>query len=153
MVGAFGGLRASNPVERRRALRVAGLGAAIALSMVVAGPASAWPWQTDWVMALKQIHTVAGPNAYDRMRACRLRIDPHMSWVEDAQLTRKRGKPGDLFVQVTFEAPKIPGNKHRQRDIIAQWYLPKSGEPTPEGQWADQIQNADQVMWLNCRSK
>jgi hypothetical protein len=153
MVGAFGVLRASNPVERRRTLRFTGLGAAIALAMVVAGPASAWPWQTDWVSALKRIHTVDGPNAYDRMRACGLRIDRHLSFVADAQLTRKRGKPGDLVVQVAFEAPKIPGDKHRQRDLIAEWYLPKSGEPAPWNQWADQIQNADQVMWLHCQSK
>jgi len=56
-------------------------------------------------------------------------------------------------LQVTFEAPKKPGDKSRQRDIIAQWYVPKSGAPTPWGQWADEIQNADQVMWLNCKAE
>jgi hypothetical protein len=127
------------------------LGAAIALAMVAASPASAWPFQPDWVSALKRIETTAGPNAYDRMRKCRLRFDRQRSWIEDAQLTQKRGKPGDRVLQVTFEAPKKPGNKSRQRDIIAQWYLPKSGEPTPWGEWADQIQHADQIMWLPCR--
>jgi hypothetical protein len=149
---AFGDLRASYSTERRRSLGVAGFGAAIALVVTAAGPASAtdWPWQPAWVTGLKRIHTSAGLDAYQRMRTCRLRIDRHESWVTDAMLRFKRGKPGDLVLQVTFEAPKKPGNKSRMRDIVAQWYLPKGGQPTPWGEWADSIQNADQVMWLHC---
>jgi len=152
MVGVSGDLRASASAKRRGSPRVAGLGAAIALVMVVAGPASAWPWQSDWVSTLKRVHTVTGANAFERMRACRLRFDPKRSWVEEAQLTPAKGKakPGDRVLQVTFEAPKIPGRKNRMRDIIAQWYIPKSDEPTPWGRWADEIQNSDKVEWLHC---
>ena len=123
--------------------------------MAVAAPASAWPLPSDWdrvVSTLKRIHTVAGANAFARMKACRLRFDRTQSWVEDAQLRPSKGryKPGDLFVQVTFEAPKMPGRKNRMRDIIAQWYIPKSDTPRPSGRWADEIQNSDQVEWLHC---
>jgi hypothetical protein len=134
------------------------LGAAIALVLVVAGPASAWP-QSDWgrvVSTLKRIHTVAGANAFQRMTACHLRFDRRLSWVEDAQLAppqrtpQIKGKPGDLFLQVTFEAPKAPGRKTPVKDIIAQWYIPKSDAPTPWGRWADELQNSDRVEWLPC---
>ena len=158
MVCVSGDLRASPSAKRQRSRRVTGVGAAITLAMVVAmvgaSPASAWP-QSDWdrvVSTLKRIHTVAGANAFNRMRACRLRFDRQRSWVEDAQLTPSKGraKPGDLLIQVTFEAPKMPGRKTRMRDIIAQWYIPKSDAPTPWGRWADEIQNSDQVEWLHC---
>lgn len=152
MVGVSGDLRARASAKRRGSPRVAGLGAAIALATVLAGPASAWPWQSDWVSTLKRIHTVAGANAFERMKACHLRIDRQKSWIEDAQLTPAKGKakPGDRVLQVTFEAPKIPGRKNRMRDIIAQWYIPKSDEPTPWGRWADEIQNSGQIEWLHC---
>jgi hypothetical protein len=130
-----------------------GLGAALALAMVVAGPASASDWGRV-VSLLKRVHTVAGANAFKRMQACHVRFDHHESWVIDAQLTPAKGraKPGDLFVQVTFEAPKKPGDKSRMRDIVAQWYIPKSksDEPTPYNPWAGEIQNSDQVEWLPC---
>jgi hypothetical protein len=157
MVGAFGNVRVDHPEKRRGSPRVAGLGAAIVLALAVAGPASAWPqmdWpQTNWgrvVSTLKQIPAAGGENAFGRMKACRLKFDRTRSWIEDAQLTQKRGKPGDRLLQVTFEAPKMPGRKTRMSNLIAQWYIPKGGQPTPWGPWADKIQNADQVMWLHC---
>jgi hypothetical protein len=152
MVGAFEVMRTSNSVQRRTSRRLNGLGVAIALAVVVAGPASAWP-SSDWsraVSTLKRIHTVVGANAYDRMRACRVRFDRRRSWVEDAQLTSTKGKPGDLVLQVAFDGPKMRGHKTRVKDIIAQWYIAKSGLPTPWGLWADKIQNGDEVMGLHC---
>lgn len=136
---------------------MAGVSAAVAVTMALAGPASAMPalpW-SNWgrtVSQLKRIPTVAGADAFDRMNACRLRFDHVGSWVEDAQLRTKKAKPGDLVLQVTFAAPHMPGPKKNKwkKDIIAQWYIPKSGAPIPWGDWADKIQNSDQVMWLHC---
>lgn len=156
MVGA-GVLRRGGSVTPRRSLGVAGVSVALALAVAMAGPVSAqpaMPW-SGWgrtVSMLKKIPTAAGPDAFDRMKACRLRFQPTQSWVDDAQLRTKRGKPGDLILQVTFAAPDMPGRKQHKwkKDIVAQWYIPKSGKPTPWGAWADKIQNSDQVMWLHC---
>ena len=138
---------------------VYGLVATIAINFLATSPvarADATNKGTKLTAALNRIRTVTGETVFTRINNCRLRLDRDASWVDVAPIANPQigARVGDLIIQIVFDAPPIPGNDPKlYHDLGARW-LVRDGKPTPNGGWADWLQNKPAPIgsssWLNC---
>lgn len=91
------------------------------------------------VYALRRIPTAVGANAYDRIAACRFRIQWNASWVarEVVANTNFGLRPGDIVISIEFDRPA--SDPEVAKDNLARWFI-RSGKLEPDTGWAREIQ-------------
>jgi len=131
----------------------------IVLGIILVGPLSVdarAKMDNQVVAALRNIPSTGGRSVFERIRACKIRIQPDASWIEKNTrgIPNQQILPDDMLLQLVIDVPTLPGdNPVLYHDLTARWIIRK-GKAIPTSGWADQLQNKNppigSTAWMNC---